>query len=48
MVVAPLLAGSFNVSMTSTIDLPLQKVMMDEGVVAWGDRDHQYLDVPAP
>ncbi|CAK9050263.1 unnamed protein product [Durusdinium trenchii] len=46
-VVVPLMAGCFNVSMSSdSTELQVQKATMDEGVVAWTDRDHQYLDVP--
>lgn len=45
-VVVPLTAGSFNVTLTSNTELEVRKTIMDEGVMAWVDRDHQYLDVP--
>jgi len=45
-VVVPLMAGSFNVTLTSSSELDIRKTIMDEGVIAWVDRDHQYMDVP--
>lgn len=45
--VAPLAAGSFAVAVESSSGSQYsQTALMQEGVVAWADRDHCFLDVP--
>jgi len=48
LVVVPITCGSFAVSITSNSSASYeQMVLVTEGVTAWNDRDHKYLDVPS-
>mmetsp|Transcript_51603 Transcript_51603/g.144188 ORF Transcript_51603/g.144188 Transcript_51603/m.144188 type:complete len:674 (+) Transcript_51603:120-2141(+) len=47
LVAVPVVTGSFAVSVLSNTGTPEEKlVIVEEGVVAWKDRDHCYFDVP--
>lgn len=48
LVVVPVSCASFAVAISSNSDASYERmVVVEEGVIAWTDRDHRYVDVPS-
>ncbi|CAJ1345879.1 unnamed protein product [Effrenium voratum] len=45
-VATPVVPGELAATITSSAQLPFEQAAMDEGVMPWLDRDHQYWDIP--